>query len=127
MTPETSNSDSLPLEGRVGRGSLLDRLLQESRAEVEARRARMPLSYLERLGRALPAARPFRGALRRDRLTVIAEMKARTPVMGSLSEDYVPGRLAAVYSAAGAAAAAWTRCSPSSSPSSTPSSSSWTT
>jgi indole-3-glycerol phosphate synthase len=64
----------------------------------------MPQSHLERLGRALPAPRPFRGALRRDRLTVIAEMKARTPVMGTLSEDYVPGRLAAVYSAAGAAA-----------------------
>jgi indole-3-glycerol phosphate synthase len=64
----------------------------------------MPLAHLERLGRALPAARSFRGALRRDRLTVIAEMKARTPVMGSLSENYVPGRLAAVYSAAGAAA-----------------------
>jgi indole-3-glycerol phosphate synthase len=64
----------------------------------------MPLSHLERLGRALPPARPFRAALRGDRLAVIAEMKARTPVMGSLSEDYVPGRLAAVYSAAGAAA-----------------------
>jgi indole-3-glycerol phosphate synthase len=95
---------SLPLAGRVGRGSLLDRLLDEARAEVEQRRARMPQSHLERLGRALPAPRPFRGALRRDRLTVIAEMKARTPVMGTLSEDYVPGRLAAVYSAAGAAA-----------------------
>jgi indole-3-glycerol phosphate synthase len=96
--------DSLPLAGRVGRGSLLDRLLDEARAEVEVRRTRMPQAHLERLGRALPAARSFRGALRGDRLAVIAEMKARTPVMGSLSEDYVPGRLAALYSAAGAAA-----------------------
>jgi len=64
----------------------------------------MPKSHLERLGRALPAARTFRGALRGDRLAVIAEMKARTPVMGSLSENYVPGRLSALYSAAGATA-----------------------
>jgi indole-3-glycerol phosphate synthase len=99
-----SSEDALPLAGRAGKGSLLERLLGEARAEVEERRARMPLSHLERLGRALPAARSFRGALRGDRLAVIAEMKARTPVMGSLSEDYVPGRLAALYSAAGAAA-----------------------
>ncbi len=53
---------------------------------------------------ALPAARDLRGALRRDRLAVIAEMKARTPLMGRLSEDYSPGRLATAYVAAGAAA-----------------------
>jgi indole-3-glycerol phosphate synthase len=100
----TPDGNSLPLEGKVGRGSLLDRLLDESRAEVEARRSRMPQFHLERLARALPAPRPFRGSLRSDRLAVIAEMKARTPVMGTLSEDYVPGRLAALYSGAGAAA-----------------------
>jgi indole-3-glycerol phosphate synthase len=84
--------------------ALLERLLDEARAEVEVRRGRMPQAQLERLGRALPAPRDFRGALRRERLAVIAEMKARTPVLGPLSNDYVPGRLAAVYTAAGAAA-----------------------
>jgi indole-3-glycerol phosphate synthase len=83
---------------------LLTRLLDEARAEVDLRRGRMPQAHLERLGRALPAPRDFRGALRRERLAVIAEMKARTPVMGLLSHEYVPGRLAAVYTAAGAAA-----------------------
>ena len=83
---------------------LLQRLVAESRAEVEARRARMPAVHLERLAAALPAPRDLRAALRRDRLAVIAEMKARTPIMGSLSEDYSPARLAAAYVAAGAAA-----------------------
>jgi len=83
---------------------LLLRLVAESRAEVEARRAAMPVQHLERIAAALPPPRDFRGALRGDRLTVIAEMKARTPVMGRLSDDYSPGRLAGLYSAAGAAA-----------------------
>ncbi|HYW23856.1 MAG TPA: indole-3-glycerol phosphate synthase TrpC [Terriglobales bacterium] len=88
----------------TGVPDLLRRLVAESRAEVEARRAAMPSTHLERLAAALPAPRDLRSALRRDRLAVIAEMKARTPIMGSLSEDYSPGRLAGVYTAAGAAA-----------------------
>jgi indole-3-glycerol phosphate synthase len=100
MTQQSPSPDS----GRPGRESLLDRLLEEARTEVEARRDRMPLFHVERLARALPPPRPFRKALRGDRLAVIAEMKARTPVMGVLSQDYVPGRLAALYSSAGASA-----------------------
>lgn len=83
---------------------LLLRLVEEARAEVRARRERMPAAHLERLAAALPAPRSLDAALRGPRLRVVAEMKARTPVMGRLSEDYVPGRLAAAYAAAGAAA-----------------------
>jgi indole-3-glycerol phosphate synthase len=50
-------------------------------------------------------ARPFSPALRTPKgLALIAEMKARTPIMGRLSDDYHPGRLAAAYTEAGAAA-----------------------
>jgi indole-3-glycerol phosphate synthase len=83
---------------------LLRRLVDEARAETELRRGVIPLAHLERLGRALPAPRDFAGALRGERLAVIAEMKARTPIQGELVADYEPGRLARVYSAAGAAA-----------------------
>jgi indole-3-glycerol phosphate synthase len=83
---------------------LLLRLVAESTAEVEARRTAMPVQHLERIAAALPPPRYLRSALRRDRLAVIAEMKARTPVMGRLSDDYAPGRLARLYSGAGAAA-----------------------
>jgi len=88
----------------TGAPDLLRRLVAEARAEVEARRSTMPAAHLERLAAALPPARDFRAALRGDRLAVIAEMKARTPIMGRLSEDYSPGRLAATYAGAGAAA-----------------------
>ena len=86
------------------RPDLLMRLVAEARAEVQSRREAMPLEHLERLAAALPPPRGFRRALRCDRLAVIAEMKARTPVMGRLSDDYSPGRLAGLYSDAGAAA-----------------------
>lgn len=83
---------------------LLERLVAEARAEVEARRRAMPSTHLERLAAALPGPRDFAGALRGDRLRVVAEMKARTPLKGWLSRDYSPGRLAAIYAGAGAAA-----------------------
>jgi indole-3-glycerol phosphate synthase len=83
---------------------LLQRLVAEARAEVEVRRSALPVTELERRAAAQPAARDLRGALRRERLAVIAEMKARTPLMGRLSHDYSPARLAGTYAAAGAAA-----------------------
>jgi indole-3-glycerol phosphate synthase len=84
---------------------LLRRLVAEARAEVETRRWAASPSELERLAAMQPPARDFRAALRRpEGLAVIAEMKARTPLMGRLSDDYSPARLAATYDAAGAAA-----------------------
>jgi indole-3-glycerol phosphate synthase len=83
---------------------LLSRLVAESLVEVELRRAAMPEARLERLAAALPPPRNFAAALRGERLAVIAEAKARTPLMGVLTEDYSPWRLAASYTAAGAAA-----------------------
>lgn len=84
--------------------NLLLRLVDEAKQEVDRRRAVLPESHLERLARALPPAREFAPALRRPQLAVVAEMKARTPVMGVLAEDYDPVRLAATYQEAGAAA-----------------------
>jgi indole-3-glycerol phosphate synthase len=86
---------------------LLTRLVHEAEAETEARRALIPFVHLERLARALPGPRDFAGALRRERgLGVVAEMKARTPVMGTLADPsaYSPSQLARIYTAAGAAA-----------------------
>ncbi len=91
---------------------LLRRLVDESLAEVERRRAGMPEPELERLAAALPPPRDLATALRpaglpparSGRLAVIAEMKARTPIMGELSREYVPAHLASRYARAGAAA-----------------------
>lgn len=83
---------------------LLRRLVDEARAEVEARRARLPDAELERMAAAAAPPRDLRAALRGERLAVIAEMKARTPIMGRLSEDYSPAALAGAYVDAGASA-----------------------
>ena len=83
--------------------SLLARLVAESKAETERRRAHVSPSDLERQARAYQP-RDFAAALRGQRLTVIAEMKQRTPSMGVLDGDYRPDQLAAAYSRGGAAA-----------------------
>jgi indole-3-glycerol phosphate synthase len=83
--------------------SLLARLVAESEAETQSRRSRVSLSDLERRAAAYQP-RDFAGALRREGLAVIAEMKQRTPSMGVLVEDYRPAHLAGVYSEGGAAA-----------------------
>ena len=82
---------------------LLSRLVSESAAEMERRRAGVPERELEaRAGRYTP--RDFTSALRTPGLAVIAEMKRRTPSMGVLATDYRPDQLARTYSEGGAAA-----------------------
>ena len=85
------------------RSDLLTRLVTEARQDMQRRRALMPPDQLER---AVAAHTPkdFVGALRRPGLSVIAEMKQRTPSMGVLSEDYRPRELARAYTDGGAAA-----------------------
>lgn len=84
---------------------LLKRLVLESAEETARRRERRPLPEVERAARAQAPARDFAGALKREGLTVIAEMKARTPSMGVLAAGgYEPARLARLYESGGAAA-----------------------
>ncbi len=84
---------------------LLERLVWEAAAETARRRERTPLAELERRAGDQAAPRDLAAALRRQSLSVIAEMKARTPSMGVLAHGgYEPGRLAQIYESAGAAA-----------------------
>ena len=83
--------------------NVLDRLVAEARQETADRRALVSLEHLERAA-ALHTPRDFAGALRAPGLSVIAEMKQRTPRMGVLVEDYKPGNLARAYTRGGAAA-----------------------
>lgn len=87
---------------KAGEG-LLERLVAESTAEMERRRAALPDRVVERRAAAY-RPKDFAGALRREGLAVIAEMKQRTPSLGVLADDYAPELLARAYEAGGAAA-----------------------
>lgn len=80
----------------------LDEILasHRSRAAADDR----PLEGLLERARRAPAPRDFAAALRRPGLSVIAEVKRRSPSKGALHTDLVPGVLAKQYAAGGAAA-----------------------
>jgi indole-3-glycerol phosphate synthase len=82
---------------------LLTRLVIEARQDMQRRRALMPRDQLERAA-AAHTPKDFVGALRRPGISVIAEMKQRTPSMGVLSDNYRPTELARAYTEGGAAA-----------------------
>jgi indole-3-glycerol phosphate synthase len=82
---------------------LLLRLVAEARDETQRRRQLMPESELRTL--CVKGKRDLAGALRKPRLAVIAEMKAKTPTLGVLAgEGYSPAALARAYDRGGAAA-----------------------
>ena len=82
---------------------LLARLVLEARQDLQRRRALISQDQFERAV-AAHTPRDFIGALRLPGLSVIAEMKQRTPTMGVLAEDYRPAQLARAYADGGAAA-----------------------
>lgn len=84
-------------------GDLLHRLVAEARRETAGRRAAVSLERLEEAA-ASHSVRDFAAAIRKPGLSVIAEMKQRTPSMGVLVEDYRPADLALAYTRGGAAA-----------------------
>jgi indole-3-glycerol phosphate synthase len=82
---------------------MIEELVGAARTGVERRRAQVPLEDLEsRLGEP-PEQRPFREALTRPGLSVIAEFKRRSPSAGEI-RDAAPADLARAYEEGGAAA-----------------------
>src|SRR5919201_2331487 len=96
-----------PRSPRLGSDTttVLDRLVQESRAEVAARREQVPEAEITARAEGAPPVRDFRSVLRRPGVAVIAEMKAASPSAGRLVAGvYDPAALAADYARGGAAA-----------------------
>jgi indole-3-glycerol phosphate synthase len=89
---------TLPVTG------LLDRLTRQARQQTEGRRSVVPLAEIERQADKAPPVRDFTAALRAPGLSVIAELKPRSPLKGALTSDYRPSRLARGYEEGGAAA-----------------------
>lgn len=86
--------------------SLLDGILENTRRELEAARARVSDAAMAERARARPEpARGFRRALAEGPgVRVVAEIKRRSPSRGALRPDLAPVDFAKAYADAGAAA-----------------------
>jgi indole-3-glycerol phosphate synthase len=85
--------------------SVLDKILENARAQVEQRRQVLPIELIEAVAAEAPARRAFTSCLKRaGSVNVIAEYKRRSPSRGVIREDLAPQDVAKSYEAAGAAA-----------------------
>ena len=91
--------------------SYLERILSQTRADLEERRRRVPLDELKARCRDQEPPRDFLGAMhrepdetrrRRGPIRVIAEVKKASPSKGVIRPDFVPMDLARAYAASGA-------------------------
>ena len=85
-------------------GTVLDRILEARRAEVEHRKKVLPETALKYGVKAATPLRDFRAALSRDALNVIAELKPASPSRGILRDPFDPIGLAKSLESSGAAA-----------------------
>jgi len=88
----------------VPTGTVLDRILEARRAEVEHRKQVLPETALKYGVAAATPLRDFSAALTRSGLNVLAELKPASPSGGVLREPFDPVALATSLESAGAAA-----------------------
>lgn len=88
----------------MDRSTILDRIVVHKREEIARKRAQTPLAALH--GRASGRQPPssLYAALARPGLSVIAEIKRRSPSHAAYATEFSPAELAATYLANGAAA-----------------------
>jgi indole-3-glycerol phosphate synthase len=85
-------------------GTVLDRILESRRADVELRKKVLPETALKYGVQAASPLRDFPGALTRPGINVMTELKPASPSRGVLREPFDPVALARSLEAAGAAA-----------------------
>lgn len=85
-------------------GTILSRIIESRRAEVARRRRIMPETVLRIAAGKADAPRDFAGALVRDEVNVIAEIKKASPSAGVLRREFEPVSLARAFEQSGAAA-----------------------
>src|SRR5262245_42361165 len=83
---------------------MIEELVSAARAGVERRSAEVPVEDLAQSLGSRPEQRPFREALVRPGLSLIAEFKRRSPSAGEIREGATPAEMARAYEEGGAAA-----------------------
>src|ERR1700756_2168575 len=92
------------MSAQANTGTVLDRILEARRAEVDHRKRVLPETALKYGVKAATPLRDFSAALCRDGLNVLAELKPASPSRGVIREPFEPVELAQSLQAAGACA-----------------------
>jgi indole-3-glycerol phosphate synthase len=92
------------MNGPSNTGTVLDRILEARRAEVDHRKRVLPETALKYGAKAASPVRDFASALSRDALNVIAELKPASPSRGVIRDPFDAPALAKSLRSAGAAA-----------------------
>jgi indole-3-glycerol phosphate synthase len=92
------------MSAQANTGSVLDRILEARRAEVNHRKRVLPETALKYGVKAATPLRDFSAALCRDGLNVLAELKPASPSRGVLRDPFEPVSLAQSFESAGACA-----------------------
>lgn len=92
------------MSSSVQTGTVLDRIVAQTRIDLEARKAAVPSSELQRRFGDHPAPLRFTELLRQETVTVIAEVKRASPSKGRFPVEVDPPATAAAYAAGGASA-----------------------
>jgi indole-3-glycerol phosphate synthase len=92
------------MSAQANTGTVLDRILDARRAAVDHRKRVLPETALKYGVKAASRLRDFAGALSRNAVNVIAELKPASPSRGVIRHPFDPVALAQSLAAAGAAA-----------------------
>src|SRR6267378_3970785 len=92
------------MSAHANTGTVLDRILEARRAEVDHRKRVLPETALKYGVKAATPLRDFSAALCRDALNVLAELKPASPSRGVLRDPFDPVALAQTLETAGASA-----------------------
>ncbi len=92
------------MSAQANTGTVLDRILDARRAAVDHRKKVLPETALKYGAKAATPLRDFAGALSRDGINILAELKPASPSRGVLRDPFDAVALARALEAAGAAA-----------------------
>src|SRR6266852_79565 len=92
------------MSAQANTGTVLDRILEARRAEVDHRKRVLPETALKYGVKAATPLRKFSAALERDGLNVLAELNPASPSRGVIRDPFEPVALAQAFESAGASA-----------------------